>query len=76
MKTITVTNLKQMSEMLGIHLNEPASITDLEDIDDTMDYDLVQVGLVGAVAPELPHRDFTIATLTQQKLDELRKGSK
>lgn len=76
MKTIVVTNLKQMSEQLGVGLNETCSITNLDDIDDTMDFELAQIGLVGAVAPELPHRDFNIATLTQDKLEELKKSSR
>ena len=76
MRTIKVTNLKEMSEVLGIGSNDTSTITDLDDIDDTMDFELAQVGMVEAVTPELPQRNFNIATLTPDKLEQLKKSSK
>ena len=73
MKTLEVTNLKQMAEVLGLDVNSICSTTDLDDIDDSMSIELAEVGLVGAITPELPQREFNIRTLTQEKLDELRR---
>lgn len=74
MKTLKVTNMLEMSQVLNIDLNTVDNITSLEDVDD--DFGNVPIDLSSAVTPELPHRDFNIATLTPEKLNELRKSSK
>ena len=76
MRTIKVTNLKEMSEVLGIGSNDTSTTTDLDDIDDTIDFELAKVGMVGTITPELPQRNFNIATLTPDKLEQLKKSSK
>lgn len=75
MRTIKVTNLKEMADVLGLPLNNELTVTDLDDIDDTMDLETAKIGLVGAITPELPQRNFNIRTLTQVKLEELKKSS-
>lgn len=63
----------EMSEVLNIDLNQTSSETTLDDIDDNVND--ISFDIHNATTPELPHRDFNIATLTQEKLNELRKSS-
>ena len=74
MRILQVTNMQQMSDVLGISLNGVNNTTDLEDVDD--DIGNVSLDVSTAITPKLPHRDFNIATLTQDKLEELKKSSK
>ena len=70
---IKVASLKDLEELIGKPtVNQSIDYTDLEDIDDTMDIDLARMGLVGAITPELPQRDFNIRTITPEKLAELK----
>ena len=73
MKTITVTNMAQMFDVLKMNPNQNSEQTDLENIDD--DFGDAPLDFNTAVTPELPQRDFNIATLTPEKLEQLRKGS-
>ena len=73
MKTLTVTNMAQMFDVLKMNPNQGSSLTTLDDIDD--DIGDVSLDINNAIAPELPKRDFNIATLTPEKLEQLRKGS-
>lgn len=72
---IKVTSLKELEELIGPLSSDKATVdyTALDDIDDTMDIDLAKMGLVGAITPELPQRDFNIRTLTNDKLEQLKK---
>ena len=73
MKTLTVTNMAQMFDVLKINPNQGSDLTTLEDVDD--DIGSISLNINNAVTPELPQRDFNIATLTPEKLEQLRKGS-
>jgi hypothetical protein len=73
MKTIKVTDMYEMSKVFGTNLNIYNEQTNLDDIDD--DFGDTPLDFNNAVTPELPHRDFNIATLTPEKLEQLRKGS-
>lgn len=73
MKTIKVTDMYEMSKVLGTNLNIYNEQTNLDDIDD--DFGDTPLDFNNAITPELPHRDFNIATLTPEKLEQLRKGS-
>ena len=73
MKTLTVTNMAQMFDVLKMNPNQGSELTTLDDIDD--DIGDVCLDINNAITPELPHRDFNIATLTPEKLEQLRKGS-
>ena len=72
---IKVTSLKELEELIGPLSSDKATVdyTVLDDIDDTMDIDLAKMGLVGAITSELPQRDFNIRTLTNDKLEQLKK---
>lgn len=74
MKTLTVTNMQQMFDVLNINPNQGNELTTLDDIDD--DFGDVALDINNAITPELPQREFNIATLTPEKLNELRKSSK
>ena len=73
MKTLRITNMTEMSQILGTNLNKSDYTTLLDDIDD--DFGDVSLNFNNATTPELPHRDFNIATLTPEKLKQLRKSS-
>lgn len=73
MKTLTVTNMAQMFDVLKINPNQGSDLTTLDDIDD--DFGDAPLDFNNAVTPELPQRDFNIATLTPEKLEQLRKSS-
>lgn len=73
MKTIKVTDMYELSKVLGTNLNIYNEQTNLDDIDD--DFGDTPLDFNNAITPELPHRDFNIATLTPEKLEQLRKGS-
>ena len=74
MKILTVTNMSQMFDVLKMNPNQESELTTLDDIDD--DIGDVSLDFNNAVTPELPHRDFNIATLTPEKLEQLRNSSK
>lgn len=73
MKTIKVTNMEEMFSRLNINPNNVDTSTNIEDIDD--DFGDAPLDFNNAITPELPHRDFNIATLTSEKLEKLRKSS-
>ena len=73
MKTLTVTNVAQMFDVLKINPNQGSDLTTLDDVDD--DIGNISVNINDAITLALPHRDFNIATLTPEKLEQLRKGS-
>lgn len=73
MKTIKVTNMAEMFKALNMNPNGVDTSTNIEDIDD--DFGYAPLDFKNAITPELPHREFNIATLTPEKLEQLRKGS-
>lgn len=73
MKVIKVTNISEMFTALNMNPNGVDTSTSIDDIDD--DFGDAPLDINNAVTPELPQRDFNIATLTPEKLEELRKGS-
>ena len=73
MKTLRVNNMAQMFEVLKMNPNQASAETTLTDIDD--DFGDASLDINNALTPELPHRDFNIATLTPEKLEQLRKGN-
>ena len=73
MKTIKVTNMAEMFTALNMNPNGVDTSTNIEDIDD--DFGDAPLDFNNAITPELPRRDFNIATLTPEKLAQLRKGS-
>ena len=73
MKTLKVTNMFEMSQVLGTNLNGVDTSISIDDIDD--DFGDAPVDFNNAITPELPQRDFNIATLTPEKLDQLKKSS-
>ena len=74
MKLLKVTNMAQMFDVLKINPNAGSELTTLDDVDD--DFGDIAVDVSNAVTPELPQRSFNIRTLTPEKLEQLRKGSK
>ena len=74
MKILKVTNLYEMSQTLGTNLNQCSDQTTLNNVDD--DFGDVSFDINSAVTPKLPKRDFNIATLTPEKLEQLKKSSK
>ena len=73
MKVLKVTNMYEMSQLLGTNLNQCSDQTTLNNVDD--DFGDAPLEFNSAITPELPHRDFNIATLTPEKLEQLRKSS-
>ena len=73
MKTIKVTNMSEMFAALNMNPNGLDTSISIEDVDD--DFGDASLDFNNAVTPELPQRDFNIATLTPEKLEQLRKGS-
>jgi hypothetical protein len=71
-KTLKVTNMYEMSQLLGTNLNSVSEQITIDNIDD--DFGDAPLDFNNAVTPELPQRDFNIATLTPEKLEQLRKG--
>lgn len=71
MKTIKVTNMEEMFSRLNINPNNVDTSTNIEDIDD--DFGDAPLDFNNAITPELPQREFNIRTLTQEKLEELRR---
>lgn len=73
MKTIKVTNMSEMFTALNMNPNGVDTSISIDDIDD--DFGDASLDFHNAVTPELPQRDFNIATLTPEKLKQLRKSS-
>lgn len=73
MKTIKVTNMAEMFTALNMNPNGVDTSVSIDDVDD--DFGDTPLDFNNAVTPELPHRDFNIATLTQDKLEQLKKSS-
>ena len=73
MKTIKVTNMSEMFTVLNMSPDGVDTSISIDNVDD--DFGNAQLEFNNAVTPELPHRDFNIATLTPEKLEKLRKGS-
>lgn len=69
-KTIVVNCAADALQTLKMNPNGIDDITDLDDVDDDMKFNS-EMPIV-----ELPQRDFNIRTLTQDKLDEMRKNIK
>ena len=69
-KTIVVNCASDAIQTLNMNPNGVDDITDLDDIDDDMEFNS-EMPIV-----ELPQRDFNIRTLTREKLDEMRKNIK
>ena len=63
--------MAQMFDVLKINPNQGSDLTTLDNIDD--DFGDAPLDFNNAVTPELPQRDFNIATLTPEKLEQLRK---
>ena len=74
MKTLKVTNMFEMSQVLGTNLNGVDTSISIDDIDD--DFGDTPLDFNNAITPELPQREFNIATLTPEKLEQLKKSSK
>lgn len=74
MKLLKVTNMLEMFDVLDINPNQSPEETDMDNIDD--DFGGTSFNIGNACTPTLPQREFNIATLTPQKLEELRKSSK
>lgn len=74
MKTIKVTNMAEMFTALNMNPNGVDTSINIDDVDD--DFGDTHLDFNNAVTPELPHRDFNIATLTQDKLEQLKKSSR
>ena len=74
MKTIRVTNMTEMFTALNMNPNGVNTSLTIDNVDD--DFGDAPLDFNNAVAPELPHRDFNIATLTPEKLKQLKKSSK
>lgn len=72
MKTIKVTNMTEMFTVLNMNPNGVDTSINIDNVDD--DFGDAPLDFNNAVTPELPHRDFNIATLTPEKLEQLRKG--
>lgn len=73
MNTIKVTNIEEMFTALNMNTNGLDTSISIDDVDD--DFGDVHLDFNNVVTCELPQRDFNIATLTSEKLEELRKGS-
>lgn len=73
MKILTVTNMNQMFDVLNVNPNQGSELTTLNDIDD--DFGNVSPTINNAATPVLPQRNFNIATLTPEKLEELKRIS-
>ena len=71
MKTIKVTNMAEMFAALNMNPNGVDTSISIDDIDD--DFGDTPLDFNNAVTPELPRRDFTIATLTPEKLEQLKR---
>ena len=65
--------MAQMFDVLNMNPNQGSNLTTLDDVDD--DIGDISLNINNAITPELPQRDFNIATLTPDKLEQLRKGS-
>ena len=63
--------MAQMFDVLKINPNQESDLTTLDDIDD--DIGNISLNINNAITPELPQRSFNIATLTPEKLEELRR---
>ena len=65
--------MAQMFDVLKMNPNQGSDLTTLYDVDD--DIGDISLNINNAITPELPHRDFNIATLTPEKLETLKKSS-
>ena len=74
MKTIKVTNMSEMFTALNMNPNGVDTSISIDEVDD--DFGDAPLDFNNAVTPELPHRDFNIATLTPEKLEQLKKSSR
>lgn len=71
MKTLVVTNMQEMSQVLNTSLNNIATQTNLDNVDD--DFGDLPIDMSNVTTPPLPQRAFNIRTLTQEMLDDMRK---
>ena len=71
MKTIKVTNMSEMFTALNMNPNGVDTSIRIDDVDD--DFGDAPLDFNNAVTPELPHKDFNIATLTPERLANMRK---
>ena len=71
MKTLVVTNMQEMSQVLNISLNNIETQTNLDNVDD--DFGDLPIDMSNVITPPLPQKPFNIRTLTQEMLDDMRK---
>ena len=71
MKTLVVTNMQEMSQVLNKSLNNIETQTNLDNVDD--DFGDLPIDMSNVITPPLPQRSFNIRTLTQEMLDDMRK---
>ena len=74
MKTIKITNMSEMFTALNMNPNGVDTSISIDEVDD--DFGDAPLNFNNAITPELPHRDFNIATLTNEKLNELKNSGK
>ena len=74
MNTIKVTNMAEMFTALNMNPNGVDTSISIDDVDDDMGH--VSLYVNNAITTKLPQRDFNIATLTPEKLDELKNEHK
>lgn len=61
---------------LDLPMNSVASGTDLDDIDDDIDFSITEDNEeVCKIGRELPQNNFNIRTLTQDKIEEMKRNS-
>ena len=75
-RTLVVTNMQEMADVLDIPLSTVDDTTNLSDIDDDMGVgDIPADKVANAVQIALAKKKFNIATITNELLDEWRKES-
>ena len=74
MKTIKVTNMAEMFTALNMNPNGIDTSINIDDVDD--DFGDAPLDFNNAITPELSQRDFNMATLTPEKLGQLKNSSK
>ena len=63
-------------EDLDLPMNSISSGTDLDDIDDDVDFSITEGNQKGCkIERELPQNNFNIRTLTQDKIEEMKINS-
>ena len=61
---------------LDIDMNSISSRTDLDDVDDDITFNMQEGNQKGyAIKRELPQNNFNVRTLTQDKIEEMKRNS-